>query len=76
MPQVGEAETKGWPKGYTERGVEATRQFFGEAMATSSLSGAIRRLLVTEHLHLDIYTMKGHPSPLIGVGGKTSGVAS
>jgi hypothetical protein len=27
MPQVGEAERDGWPVGYTERGVEATRGF-------------------------------------------------
>ena len=29
MPQVMEAERDGWPKGYTEAGVEATRGFFG-----------------------------------------------
>ena len=28
-PQVGEAERDGWPDGYTERGVEETRGFFG-----------------------------------------------
>ena len=29
MPQVGVAERDGWPEPYTERGVEATRGFFG-----------------------------------------------
>jgi hypothetical protein len=32
MPQVGEAERDGWPKGYTERGVEATREFLREVL--------------------------------------------
>jgi hypothetical protein len=31
MPQVAEAERNGWPDGYTQAGIEATKAFFTPA---------------------------------------------
>jgi hypothetical protein len=36
MLQAMEAERDGWPREYTEAGIEATREFFGTAVSRSS----------------------------------------
>ena len=57
MPQVAFAEIRGWPDGYTDRGIEAMRAFFQEASSISPVSPAaiLRVATATRHDEVPAY---------------------